>query len=204
MVANQRNSYFLDMRGMEGINEVPKSDLTLELERTIWGATNKQGVFGCFEVTIGWFGEERVDYLTFDTKGIWRCFEIKVSKADFYSKSKKTFIGHYNYFVMTPELYEDVKQDIAPHVGVYAYGHCIRRAKKQKLVIDEQILKDSMIRSLAREAGKLIKSENPSFVDSMNRRLNNERKEKERYRTQYWDLLREVQEKFGTRWRSDD
>jgi hypothetical protein len=67
--------------------------------------------------------------------------------------------------------------------------------------VNEQVLKDSLIRSLSRETGKLLKSENPSFVDSMNRRLNNERKEKERYREQYQNLMREVHEKFGTRWR---
>jgi hypothetical protein len=27
------------------------------------------GVFGCFEVTIGFHGRERVDYMTLDTKG---------------------------------------------------------------------------------------------------------------------------------------
>ncbi len=179
-----------------------KTDLTIELERRLWGATNKQGVFGCFEVTIGWFGHERVDYITYDTKGIWRCYEIKVSKPDFYSKAKKTFVGHYNYFVMTSELYEEVKQDIPANIGVYLNGnHSVKRAKKQELKIDEQILKDSLIRSLSRDAGKLIQSENPSFVDLMNRRINNERKEKERYREQYQNLMREVRDKFGPSWR---
>lgn len=181
---------------------IAKTDLTIQLERQIYNATSKQGVFGCFEVTIGWFGEERVDYMTYDTKGIWRCYEIKVSKSDFYSKSKKTFCGHYNYFVMTKELYEEVKEDIPKHVGVYLGSYCAKKAKKQELTVDEQVLKDSMIRSLSREAGKLFKSESPSFVEnSMNRRLNNERKEKERYREQYQSLLREVDEKFGCRWR---
>ncbi len=85
---------------------IAKTELTLTLEREIWRATNKQGVFGCFEVTIGWFGNERVDYLTYDTKGTWRCYEIKISKTDFRSKAKNTFIGHYNYYVMPQELYE--------------------------------------------------------------------------------------------------
>jgi hypothetical protein len=178
-----------------------KTDLTIQLERTIWGATNKQGVFGCFEVTIGWFGEERVDYMTYDSRGVWRCYEIKVSKSDFNSKAKKSFVGNYNYFVMTKELYEEVKDDIPKHIGVYIYGQCKKRAMKQTLVIDEQILKNSLIRSLSREAGKLFKSDDPSFVDTMNRRLNNERREKERYREQYQNLMREVHEKFGTRWR---
>jgi hypothetical protein len=181
--------------------KIAKTDITIQLEHQIYGATNKQGVFGCFEVTIGWFGEERVDYMTYDTKGIWRCYEIKVSVSDFRSKSKKTFCGHFNYYVMTKELYEKVKDEIPGHIGVYIGGTSVKRAKRQELTVDEQILKVSMIRSLSREAGKLFKSDSPSFVDSMNRQLNHERKEKERYREQYQSLMREVHEKFGRRWR---
>ncbi|GIN93346.1 hypothetical protein J22TS1_43970 [Siminovitchia terrae] len=182
--------------------KIAKTELTIQLERQIYSATNKQGVFGCFEVTIGWFGDERVDYITYDTKGIWRCYEIKVSKPDFYSKAKKTFVGHYNYFVLPKELYEEVKHDIPSHIGVYVDGnYSVKRAKKQELTIDVQVLKDSLIRSLSRESEKLLKSENPSFVEYMNRRLSYERKEKERYREQYQNLMREVHEKFGTRWR---
>lgn len=66
-----------------------KSEMTKKLEREIWKATNKTGVFGCFEVTIGFNGNERVDFLTYDTKGIWRCYEIKVSKKIFTVNQKK-------------------------------------------------------------------------------------------------------------------
>ncbi|MDF9763753.1 trans-2-enoyl-CoA reductase, partial [Peribacillus simplex] len=52
-----------------------------------------------------------------------------------------------------------------------------------------------------RETEKIFQSDNPIFVDSMRRRFNKETKEKERYRLQYQELMREVQEKFGTRWR---
>lgn len=162
------------------------------MEREIFFATNKQGVFGCFEVTIGWFGNERVDYITYDTKGIWRCYEIKVSVSDFRSKAKKTFCGHFNYYVMPEELYEKVREEIPPHIGVYVGRNLVKRAKKQELGANEQVLKDSLIRSLYREASKVLKSDNPSFVDSMNRQLNHERKEKERYRSRYQELLREV------------
>ena len=85
-----------------------KTEETLRLERSIFKATKKMGVFGCFEVTIGFFGKERVDYMTYDTKGIFRCYEIKTSLSDFHSKAKKTFCGHYNYYVLTKELYEKV------------------------------------------------------------------------------------------------
>jgi hypothetical protein len=183
------------------VNPIAKTEVTTQLEKQIYSATKKQGVFGCFEVTIGWFGDERVDYMTYNTKGIWRCYEIKVSVSDFKSKAKKTFCGHYNYYVMTKELYEAVKDEIPSHIGVYIGGTSVKRAKRQKLTIEEEILKNSLIRSLSRETEKSINSENPSFVDMMNRRLNYERKEKERYRQMYQNLQREVNGKFGTRWR---
>lgn len=153
-------------------------------------------------MTVGWFGYERVDYITYDTKGIWRCYEIKVSKSDFYSKAKKTFVGHFNYFVMPKELYDVVKDDIPSHIGVYTENsYCLKKAKKQELGADEQILKNSLIRSLAREADKVFKSGNPTVVDGMNRRLSRMEQEKNKYRQMYQDLQREVYDKFGTRWK---
>ncbi|NLW90016.1 MAG: hypothetical protein GXY34_00220 [Syntrophomonadaceae bacterium] len=177
-----------------------KTELTLQLEREIWKATHKQGVFGCFEVTIGWFGNERVDFMTYDTKGIWRCFEIKVSKADFHSKAHNTFIGHYNYYVMTRELYEQVKDEIPNHIGVYVNGSSIKNAKKQELAIEEQVLKDSMIRSLCRELQKQRLADDPNYVDCTNRQIARLRREAEEYRRKYWDLMRIGQETYGSRW----
>ncbi|RYI30508.1 hypothetical protein EVU96_08830 [Bacillus infantis] len=177
-----------------------KTELTTQLERQIYGATNKQGIFGCFEVTIGWFGEERVDYITYDTKGIWRCYEVKVSKSDFYSKAKKTFVGHFNYFVMPKELYEEVKDDIPNHVGVYLGNYCKKRAKKQELLVDEQVLKDSMIRSLAREVTKMYKSEDPNVIDYLNRRISRAEQEAKQARSNFYELNRRVVEKYGRRW----
>ncbi|MDA8223474.1 MAG: hypothetical protein M0Z35_17630 [Desulfitobacterium hafniense] len=181
--------------------EIAKTELTKELERKIWGTTNKKGVFGCFEVTVGWFGNERVDYMTYDTKGIWRCYEIKISKSDFHSKSHNTFIGNFNYYVMPKELYDQVKDEIPKHIGVYVNGNwCIKRARKQELAIDEQVLKNSMMRSLYREAEKVIKSENLSVVESLNRQIKRARKDADEYKNKYWDLSRKVQEKYGTSW----
>ncbi|PEB86028.1 hypothetical protein COM94_16680 [Bacillus thuringiensis] len=167
-----------------------KTEATIEMERQIYAVTKKQGVFGCFEVTIGWFGKERVDYLTLDTKGIWRCYEVKVSVSDFRSKANKTFCGHYNYYVMPRELYEKVKDEIPSHIGVYIGGWLEKRAKKQELAVEEDILKASLIRSLSREADKLIKSDNPSTVESLQRQIRYERKQKEEYRRMYQEARR--------------
>lgn len=148
-----------------------KTSTTKELERAISVATSKIGTFGCCEVTIG---DERVDYMTVDTKGIWRCFEIKCSVSDFYSKAKKTFIGHYNYFVLTEELYEKVKEEIPKHVGVYVgakHIRCVKKARKQSLQIENEVLTMSMIRSLARDANKLYISGNDEAINKYKRTI---------------------------------
>lgn len=171
-----------------------KTDLTVEMERQIYSATTcNQGVFGCFEVTIGWFGKERVDYLTYDTKGIWRCYEVKVSLSDFRSKAHKTFVGHFNYYVMPEDLYEKVKDEIPKHIGVYVGKTLMKRARKQDLAVDEEVLKDSFIRSLYREADKVLRSNNPSIVESLQRQLRNERKHKEEYRRKYQEERRKYE-----------
>ena len=154
----------------------------------------------CFEVTIGWFGKERVDCLSYDTNGIWRCYEIKVSKADFHSKAKKTFCGHYNYYVLTNDLYNEVKDEIPNHIGVYVGGNLVKKAKKQELSVDEQVLKDSMIRSLYRESEKILKSDEPTIVESLKRQLNYQKRLYRKYYDKYWDLLRKIQDKYGYNW----
>jgi hypothetical protein len=142
--------------------------MTLILQTAIWKVTNKMGIFACHEVGIGSGRKiEIVDFLTYNTKGEWRCFEIKVSKQDFYSKHKKTFVGNFNYYVMPPELYEQVKQDIPKDIGVYTYYpkankqcpwlHCCKKAKRKELIVNKDILIYSIIKSLSREYDKIIK-----------------------------------------------
>jgi hypothetical protein len=180
-----------------------KTDDTKRLEASIWKATSKQGVFGCFEVTIGFFGKERVDYMTYDTKGNFRCYEIKVTKADFRSRCHNSFVGHFNYYVLRQGLYEEVKTEIPKHIGVYVERdgalHSIKKAKR-RTAQNPDVLKDSLIRSLYREVAKQIKSGDPLIIEHKNRELSRVKKERDDYRGQYWDLLREIQEKYGTRW----
>lgn len=116
--------------------------------------------------------------MTYDTKGIWRCFEIKVSKQDFRSKAHNTFLGHCNYYVMTRSLYEEVKDEIPDGIGVYVGDGCVKRAKKRELGIDEHILKDSMIRSLYREFEKQYKSGDATIVENMKRKISRLEREK--------------------------
>jgi hypothetical protein len=177
--------------------KIAKTELTMQLEKQIHRVTSKQGVFGCFEVTIGWYGKERVDYMTYDTKGVWRCYEIKVSKSDFHSSAAHTFCGNYNYFVMTNELYEEVKDEIPNHVGVYVNGrnesYLVKRAKKQELSADEQVLKDSMIRSLCRESDKYYNSKDENKIETLRRKINYEHKQYEQYYEMYWNMKRKYE-----------
>lgn len=160
-----------------------KNETTQKLESAIRRATSKVGTFTCFEVTIGFGGTERVDYLTIDTKNIIRCYEVKSSVSDFRSKAKWTFVGHYNYFVMTQEVYDKVKSEIPSHVGVYVYGVCVKKPKKQK-VTDElrEIILMSMIRSLSREADKLQKMNNPRAIEQYESTITRLRRENYRLR----------------------
>lgn len=180
-----------------------KTEETKRLERAIWKATNKQGVFGCFEVTIGWFGKERVDYMTYDTKGVFRCYEIKVTKTDFHSHCHNSFVGDLNYYVLPADLYEEVKEEIPDFVGAYierdGIVYSIRRARR-RMVEDPDTLKNSMIRSLCREVTKQIRSGDTLYIDATNREISQLKRECDNLRRKYWDLLREVQELYGTRW----
>lgn len=163
-----------------------KTQTTLDLEKNIKIATLKMGVFGCLEVTIGFGGKERVDYMTYDTKGIFRCYEIKVSKSDFHSPHKNSFVGHYNYYVLTKELYDQVAHEIPDWVGCYVGQSCVKKPKKQDIdnkvytcrktvngrstevnIPWTEMLKNSFIRSLYRDSEKLYLTENESFVNRM-------------------------------------
>lgn len=152
-----------------------KLPLTLELEKRLENNL-KLGEFGCPEVTIGFGGRERVDFLIMNTKEIVRCYEIKVSKADFKSSAKHTFVGHYNYFVMPEELFLQVKDEIPFHVGVTDGFKSFKKAKRQDLKIPLDIIKMSLIRSLSRDAEKFrrqrfksnseLKKENEKLKDN--------------------------------------
>lgn len=174
-----------------------KTAETEKLEQKLRSATHKMGVYGCFEVTIGFAGSERVDYITYDTKGIWRCYEIKVSKADFHSSAAKSFVGNYNYFVIPTSLYDSVKNEVPPHIGIYIEGVCVKKAKKQPLAVDEKILKDSMIRSLYRDHNKLYETESEHILnrkDSEIRYLQNKASDTQR---KYNRLYCAVIKKYG-------
>lgn len=183
-----------------------KTQETKCLEMTIWNATKKPGLYGCFEVTIGFGGKERIDFMTYDTKGTFRCYEIKVTKSDFHSSCQNSFVGHLNYYILPLMLFEEVSEEIPAHIGVYVERNGIvynvKKAKRCQ-VDDPEVLKDSLIRSLYREAAKKMDNENPLHLELLNRTISQLTREMQDYRGKYWNLLHEVQERYGTRWNRD-
>lgn len=142
-----------------------KSELTKKIEKELYYYCRQNTYFVVEEVTISHkYGI--VDTLAYSVKGnerkgythTWRCYEIKVSKADFYSKSKVTFVGNLNYYVMPIELYREVKQDIPAGIGVLVYEHSTLHvevnAKVRKPLVHDSILMRKFIGSMAREVHK--------------------------------------------------
>lgn len=169
-----------------------KTEATRTLEQSIYLETRYRDMMGCFEVTIGYYGSQRVDYLTYDYKGIWRCYEIKTSLSDFHSKAAITFVGHLNYYVLTSELYEKVKCEIPDDIGVYVGRKLIKRPKRRALGIDEKVLFNSMIRSLNREFNRMMDNGNEDVVGRYRREIERLRKENQGLRHRVFDYQLQI------------
>lgn len=137
---------------------------TIELENALFRQSREKRVYGCEEVTIGFYnnghGNEVVDFITMDSKGIVKCYEIKVTLSDLKSKAKKSWYGHYNYLVVSRDLSEKVddwSEYIPDYVGVIVgTSLCsLFKAKRRDLSLeDEMMIKESMVRSMSHKIDK--------------------------------------------------
>lgn len=105
-------------------------------------------------------GIEYVDFLSYDANDIFRCYEIKVSLADFHSNAKKSWYGHYNYLVMSTDLYNQKdktywRKEIPKGIGLITFdlitGHRTSIFKATRNEIDDNIynmLKNSLLKTL--------------------------------------------------------
>jgi hypothetical protein len=147
-----------------------KTSLTMQMEETLYYYCRNNGDIVVEEVTMP---EDQgiVDTLAcrlVDNQFEWRCYELKVSKADFRSKAKLSFIGNYNYFVLPAALFEKVKSEIPESIGVLVYHEYLsseeqllpgyftvkKKPQRQGLLVNEQALLFRLIASQAREVGK--------------------------------------------------
>ena len=105
-----------------------KTQETLEIEEQLRKICRKKRLYGCEEVTVGFYnsghGNEICDFMTMDSKGIVKCYEIKVTLTDLRSHAKKSWYGHYNYLVISPDLYkkiDDWEDEIPADVGIIVH-----------------------------------------------------------------------------------
>lgn len=172
---------------------------TILLENALIDETRDSGIYGCEEITIGFanngHGDEVVDFMTMDSKGIIKCYELKVTKQDLKSKAKKSWYGNYNYLVTTAELYEKIDNwdDYIPNdIGIIVgrlnyigkmYLSVERKCKKKKIDAETQImLKESMVRSMYH---KMLKYKDACDIDKMKAiksELNQAKRDAEKYR----------------------
>lgn len=177
-----------------------KTTLTLDLEKTLYAYWEEQGATAVEEVTMP-DDAGIVDTLVRQADGVWRCFELKVTKADFHSSAKLSFIGNYNYFVFPASLYPKLKAEIPVHIGVMTYRAfapeaiaasttppatpgaltIAKQATYQDLQVDDKALTDRFIASLNREVGKAKRVERGLGAFSNDQLLRELRRRSERY-----------------------
>lgn len=121
--------------------------------------------YGCEEVTIGFrgngHGNEICDYILMDSKGTIRCYEIKITLPDLKSNAKKSWYGHYNYLVISSDLFGktggfDIPEDVGIIVGSSSQREgnpwkleTIVKPKKRMLTIEDEIfITQSMVRTM--------------------------------------------------------
>ena len=155
-----------------------KTELTKIIEQIIINRHRRE--YGCPEVSIG-FGtakDGRVDYMVMNSKGVFRCYEIKVTKADFRSSCINSFEGHYNYYVMPEWLFNEVAGEIPEHIGIFVLTSNQRDivskkpAKKQNLPSERVLqLTQYLARSLARDANRYYETQNEHIVPKLKCRI---------------------------------
>ncbi len=135
-----------------------KTKETLDLEQALDEVSRSKREYGCEEVTIGFkkdgHGNEIVDYMTMDSKGIFKCYELKVTLNDLKTDNKKSFYGDYNYLVVSKSLYAKSptwENYIPPYCGILVGKELtVKKQAKKKDITDEtrDMLKDSLLRSV--------------------------------------------------------
>lgn len=167
---------------------------TIHLEELLHKDTRNGRFYGCEEVTIGFMnnghGNEIVDYMTMDSKGTLKCYELKVTMEDLKSKAKKSWYGHYNYLVTIDDIWKKIKDNLEDYipagVGVIVGGKTclssVKKATKKKITSEQEtMLKESLVRSMYWKMIKYKDAIDPVKVKELNQRVRRAEKEKQMY-----------------------
>lgn len=152
-----------------------KTKLTLQLEQTLYAYWQDQGVPVVEEVTMpqdAGIVDSLARQVAPDGSITWRCFELKVTKADFHSGAKWSFVGDYNYFVLPATLYPKVEADVPAGIGVMtyrAYSKAAMAASTLPVITPGQL---TVVRPPRRQALQVPPVElETRFVASLNREV---------------------------------
>lgn len=196
---------------------------TLELEKALERMAKEKRWYGCEEITIGFanngHGNEICDYMLMDSKGIIRCYELKVTKQDLKSHAKKSWYGNYNYLVVSDELRNNVKdwgEYIPEHVGLISGRYAMRytsihqkepvevmeletifKPKRQEISAEAQLMvTQSIVRSMMY---KIIKYKNANSLETVKglqsdiRSLEKRLKDEEKSNSEYYMTIRKIE-----------
>lgn len=144
---------------------------TKELEILLYNHLWKKGWYGVFECAIPKclckkMHRERVDMISYETSGIWRSYELKISKSDLYSDAALSWIGHYNYLVCTEDLVEEAKKILPKDIGIYAAYersnglkgiYLSRNPRKRELLCSHEDMLFALMQAMSREYKKYRK-----------------------------------------------
>ena len=103
--------------------------------------------------------------------------------------------------------HEVVQEPFIIQFGVYIGSFCAKPAKKQELLVEEKVLTDSFIRSLSREAAKVIRSNDVKIMQDLRkdysravREAQHEHAENARIRHEMLIMKRFLKKIYGEDW----
>ncbi len=147
--------------------------------------------------------------MTMDSKGIIKCYELKVTLQDLKSDAKKSWYGHYNYLVVSRELYDKVSdwdKYIPKHIGIIV-GECLesrRKAQRREVSTETEImLKESMIRSMFWKMQKYKDAQSIEKQKQLQSKIKSLEREKESIRERALKAERIISDYEAYKWYND-
>lgn len=144
-----------------------------------------------------------------DSKGIIKCYELKVTLQDLKSDAKKSWYGHYNYLVVSRELYNKVSnwdECVSKHIGIIV-GECLesrRKAQRCEVSVETEImLKESMVRSMFWKMQKYKDAQSIEKQKQLQSKIRSLEREKESIRERVLKAERIISDYETYKWYND-
>lgn len=147
--------------------------------------------------------------MTMDSKGIIKCYELKVTLQDLKSSAKKSWYGHYNYLVVSRELYNQISDwdsYIPKHIGIIVGEYLESKRKAQRCEVPtktEIMLKESMIRSMFWKMQKYKDAQSIEKQKQLQLKIRGLEREKENIRERALQAERIISDYETYKWYND-